>query len=130
MEKPYERVQKVIDYLGLNKSSFSAEIKISSVTIGRIINENRTPHSSTIDKIVNRFPQINKEWLTTGKGEMLNNNQTIENASGTGIVGNNVQGGGINDNGIIEGLLTTIKKRDEHVDRLLSIIENLNGGSK
>jgi hypothetical protein len=122
----YERIIKLIEYLKLNKNSFSEEIGMSSnVTIGRIINENRNPHQDTLKKIVDRFPQVNYDWLKTGEGEMFNNNQTIENVNGSGIVGNNVNGGGINDSAIIEGLLKTINKRDEQMDKLLSIIEKI-----
>jgi len=71
----YERIIELMKYLNLNKNSFSEEIGMSSnVTIGRIINEQRTPHPSTLQKIVKRFPQINYDWLLTGEGEMLKGN--------------------------------------------------------
>ncbi len=61
-----------MDYLNLNKNSFSVAIGMSSnVTIGRILNEDRNPHSSTLQKIVTRFPQVNYDWLKTGEGNML-----------------------------------------------------------
>jgi len=70
----YERIIELMKYLNLNKNSFSDEIGMSSnVTIGRIINEKRNPSKTTLEKIVNRFPQINYDWLKTGNGEMLKN---------------------------------------------------------
>jgi len=70
--KPHERIIEVMKLLNLNKNSLSSEIGMSSnVTIGRIINEHRTPNQATLKKIVDRFPQINYDWLLTGEGEML-----------------------------------------------------------
>jgi len=68
----WERIEKVIEHLGLNKNSFSKEIGLSNnVTIGRIIKQKRTPSSGTLRKISNRFPEISYEWLLTGSGDMI-----------------------------------------------------------
>ncbi|MDH6304653.1 hypothetical protein M2459_001389 [Parabacteroides sp. PF5-5] len=79
--QPYERIIKVMDYFGLNKNSFSEAIGISNnVTIGRIINEKRSPSRSTLEKIVKRFPEISYDWLLTGKDPMLkSSSQSSEN---------------------------------------------------
>jgi len=66
------RIKLLIDYLNLNKSSFSKAIGLSNnVTIGRIINENRKPSYDVIEKILLTFGNINANWLITGKGSML-----------------------------------------------------------
>lgn len=68
----WERIETVIEHLGLNKNSFSREIGLSNnVTIGRIIKQKRNPSYGTLRKITNRFPEISYEWLLTGKGEMI-----------------------------------------------------------
>jgi len=70
--EPYERIVKLIDYLGLNKNSFSEAVGMTTnVTIGRIVNEKRRPSVKTLEKITSRFPQISYDWLLTGRGEML-----------------------------------------------------------
>jgi transcriptional regulator with XRE-family HTH domain len=51
------------------------------------------------------------------------NSQNSENNSGTGIIGNNVNGGGINDNKIIQEMVDMLKKKDEQIDKLLQIIQ-------
>ena len=72
MTEAGKRIKKIIKYFDLNKNSFSKEIGMSSnVTIGRILNEERNPHTSTLKKIVKRFPQINYNWLRSGEGDML-----------------------------------------------------------
>lgn len=72
MTEKGKRIGKVMAHFGLNKNSFSKEIGMSSnVTIGRILNEDRNPHPATLQKIVDRFPQINYDWLLNGIGDML-----------------------------------------------------------
>jgi len=67
-----KRINALIQELGLNKSSFSKEIGIdNNVTIGRIVNEDRSPSFEVLNKILNRFPNINAGWLLTGEGNML-----------------------------------------------------------
>jgi hypothetical protein len=68
----WERIEKVIEYLGLTKNSLSKEIGLSSnVTIGRIIKEHRKASKKTLKRISDRFPEINLTWLLTGSGKML-----------------------------------------------------------
>ncbi len=75
----YERIEKVIEYLNLNKNSFSKEIGYNqNTTIGRIINEKRTPTEKTLQKITDRFTQISYDWLRTGRGTMLIENEEIQ----------------------------------------------------
>lgn len=68
----WERVQYIMDEEGFNKNSFSRAIGMSNnVTITRIINEKRTPSRNTCQKIIDRFPQYRFDWLSRGKGEIL-----------------------------------------------------------
>ena len=73
MKHPSQRLKQLIDSLGMNINSFSKECGYpSSATIWRIIDDNKKPSSPTLDKICSRFPQVNREWLMTGLGNMLN----------------------------------------------------------
>jgi len=116
------RLIKFLAYLGIGQNKFEEKVGLSRGFVHRL-NDNAT--LKTIKRIEATYPELNIEWLKTGEGEMLINNQSIENVTGNGIVGNNVNGGGINDSSVIEGLMCTLKKKDEQVDRLLSIIEKL-----
>lgn len=74
----WERIQYIMESEGYNKNSFSTAIGITNnVTITRIINEKRNPSRATCQKIINRFPQYNFEWLHSGTGEMIIENQTV-----------------------------------------------------
>ena len=50
--------------------SFEKKIGIRS-TIQKAIRDNSNLGSNNLAKIVSEFPEINPEWLLTGKGEML-----------------------------------------------------------
>ena len=72
MAHPAQRLKQLIDSLGMNINSFSKECGYpTSATIWRIIDDNKKPSTPTINKICNRFTQVNREWLLTGLGTMF-----------------------------------------------------------
>ena len=72
MVHPAQRLKQLIDALGMNINSFSKECGYpSSATIWRIVDDNKKPSTPTLNKICNRFPQVNREWLLTGLGNMF-----------------------------------------------------------
>lgn len=67
----WERIQKIIDDKKLNVTRFSKAVGIgNNVTISKIIKERREPFEGTMMKIVNAFPDIRKEWILYGEGDM------------------------------------------------------------
>lgn len=63
-----------MENFGMNKNQFSKALGLTNnVTIGRIINEGRTPSFDILEKIIQTFSSINANWLITGKGEMIRN---------------------------------------------------------
>tara|TARA_R100001480_G_scaffold134054_1_gene131146 strand:+ start:46 stop:477 length:432 start_codon:yes stop_codon:yes gene_type:complete len=67
------RLQGLINALNLNPRSFAIELGYEqATTIYNIIKRQSNPSRSTLDKICNRFPQVNREWLLTGQGSMFN----------------------------------------------------------
>ena len=77
MNHPSQRLSELINSLSLNINSFSNECGYpSSATIWRIIEQKKKPSNPTINKICNRFPQVSREWLLTGYGEMFTTQQT------------------------------------------------------
>ena len=72
MSSPAQRIDTLIKSLNLNINSFSKECGYpTSATIWRLINEGAKPSAPTLNKICNRFPQVNREWLMTGYGSMF-----------------------------------------------------------
>ena len=76
----YERILMIIRYYNLSISQFSREIGLNSpATIQKIITYKRKASPKTSGKILNRFPDINYDWLITGRGDMLKNESNKEN---------------------------------------------------
>lgn len=73
------RIEKVIEYLGLNSGQFASEIDITAPALSHILNGRNNPSLDVMKKILERYPEINSDWLILGKGSMLrkiSNSQT------------------------------------------------------
>jgi len=55
----------------------SAFCRSTGLATGFINNIKNSAQPKTIDKILKAYPDINKIWLLTGEGEMLNSNSTF-----------------------------------------------------
>jgi hypothetical protein len=67
-----ERILQFVDYKELNKEIFFKKIDTASTNF-RGKGAKSDLGSDKIVKILTEFPEINMEWLLTGKGEMLKN---------------------------------------------------------
>lgn len=77
MNNHAERLVELINQLNLNTRSFAITCGFSQpTTIYSIIKNNSKITKNTIDKICNRFPQVNRDWLLTGLGTVFNTDTT------------------------------------------------------
>lgn len=76
------RIRLIMSEFGYNKNSFSKKIGLSNnVTIGRIINEDRSPSYDVLYKIIQTFGNIDAEWLLTGAGKMYKSDKYLQYTS-------------------------------------------------
>ena len=68
----HERIKRIIDEKGLQPSSFADKIQVSRGTISHILNGRNDPSKDTIDKILEKFPDISSSWFLRGEGPMYN----------------------------------------------------------
>ena len=74
-----DRLQEIIDYAGLNVSSFAKKIGVVDQTIrGIVVQRRNKPGFDILAKILKTFTWINAEWLITGKGEMIKQETTAK----------------------------------------------------
>lgn len=66
-----ERINEFIEYQGLSIRAFEQKISASNGLIRKAIANNTDIQSKWLTNIVENYPQINPEWLLTGKGAML-----------------------------------------------------------
>lgn len=64
-----ERLLEFVRYTGLPVYQFE---KVCGLSNAYIKNISRGIGADKLEKILNQFPQLNKTWLLTGNGEMLN----------------------------------------------------------
>jgi phage repressor protein C with HTH and peptisase S24 domain len=75
-----QRLKKTIDYLKkerkiFNNADFSKILKKQPSYISECLHGKREISELFIHSIVSGFPELNKDWLLTGEGEMLKNNE-------------------------------------------------------
>lgn len=68
------RLKQIRDYAGMGQTNFE---KHTGISIGYFNKLKGSIGSDTILKIVDKYPEINIDWLITGKGEMLKDNNPM-----------------------------------------------------
>ncbi len=69
-----ERVIQYIDYKGISKYKFCKDLGFSN----KFLDNSSNMGTDKACKILHYFPDINPEWLLTGKGGMIKNNNEIQ----------------------------------------------------
>jgi transcriptional regulator with XRE-family HTH domain len=66
-----EQLLQLMESEGMTPAKFSDEIGVQRSSISHILSDRNKPSYDFIIKILNRFQEINAEWLLTGKGSMV-----------------------------------------------------------
>lgn len=66
-----ERIRQLIDYYKISVRQFEQKISVSDGLIHKALARKSELKSDTIAKILDIFPQVNPDWLLSGKGEMF-----------------------------------------------------------
>ena len=114
-----------IEFKAMKPATFERLCGLSNGTLKQMKNE---PRLSNIEKILETFPELNREWLLTGNGEMLNNTVIGEG----NIKGDNNNWTNVNTDSALIGAIDALReqqkltaKSQEQIDRLLGIIEKM-----
>ncbi|MBT8180216.1 MAG: hypothetical protein KJO53_01375 [Eudoraea sp.] len=75
MLKTIDRLMQFIKYAGLSARQFDLSIGASNGYTLRMQKNNASIGSDVIENILKAYPQLNVEWLITGEGEMLKENE-------------------------------------------------------
>ena len=87
------RLRQLAEFKGLSIRKLEKKIGASNGLIGNAIMKNRDIQSKWMSIIIEIFPEINAEWLLTGKGKMLKKGESvIQSANGDNNLGNNKVG--------------------------------------
>ena len=119
-----ERVYAFIEFKGISVKKFE---ELCSLSNGYIKSMRKGFGDDKLNNVLNMFPDLNREWLLYGEGEMLNQKVVQNNKHGDNIHGHSVT---VNKTekyylGIIKMQAEQLSKSQEQIDRLLSIIEKM-----
>lgn len=78
-----DRLKQFIEYLGISTRGFEQKISVSNGLIARFLSKNTTIQSDVLSKICDTFPDLNPDWLLTGKGKMLHETTPASSSDGT-----------------------------------------------
>ena len=132
--KAIERVMQYIDYKGINKAILERQSGVSNGYLGKQYDKKADMGESILLNILENCPDINPEWLLTGRGRMLrgrlkSQSNTIHAGDKSNVIGGDVNGTGININELstetIQGYHEIIKKQQEQMSELIEVIHKL-----
>lgn len=66
-----KQIEDLMRHLGLTATRFASEIGVQRSSISHILSGRNQPSYEFILKTIERYPEIDVEWLITGKGQML-----------------------------------------------------------
>ena len=72
------RLEKLLDYYGLNASTFADKIGVQRSSISHLLSGRNKPSLDFIMKIMNVYPDVNLYWILNGKGNFLKDNHENE----------------------------------------------------
>ena len=73
-----DRIQYFMLQTGINNNQMTVAAGLSVGLIGRAIKSKSGLNSDSIEKILYAYPELNPNWLLTGRGEMLITNKQEE----------------------------------------------------
>ena len=68
-----DRIKKIMESQEMTQKDFAEHLGISAASLCSIFSEKTKPTLSTVNAIMDKFPEISLDWLISGKGTMLKN---------------------------------------------------------
>ena len=137
MGKIVDRIQKIASTERITIGALERRIGASKGVLSRAINNGTDIQAKWLEVIVENFPQYSTRWLLTGVGDMLKPSTapTVNAAPAPkdGDGGNHARGVSAMEKALDEIaemrklLAESIRNNREQADRLLSIIEKMQG---
>lgn len=69
------RLSQLVEHYNTTPRKFSQEIGLSSATLGKVLRGINSLSGTSLAKIGEKYPEINLDWLITGRGSMLREEQ-------------------------------------------------------
>ena len=137
MERIIDRLDKYIALNSLNDNKVTTDCGLSVGLIGQARKGKSDIGKKSIEKILNKYQDINRVWLLTGEGNMLKSNisQTSHGDNSPNIAGNGItqtMSSAVELDKALEEIAEMRKiiqeqtrNNQEQFDRFMSVIEHL-----
>lgn len=119
-EKFCEELKKFFRELGLTQEQIAARFGISQQYVASLLNGKNEFGKKAAKRWADEFG-ISEAWLLTGEGDLITGNNVVLNNEN----GDNFNGAGFTVHKGDADYISLLKKKDEQIDRLLTIIENM-----
>lgn len=73
-----DRLRILMDNFQLSSSQFADTLEIQRSAISHLLSGRNKPSILILEKIINKFPDVDIDWLITGKGNVLKLEKTIK----------------------------------------------------
>jgi transcriptional regulator with XRE-family HTH domain len=74
-----ERIQMIMKSRNISAAQFADEIGVQRSSVSHILTGRNNPSLDIVLKILQRFPEINSDWILTGNGAMLKSKNVNSN---------------------------------------------------
>ena len=71
-----KRLQQFLTAENISQSQFADSIGVARASISHILAGRNKPGFDFIERMARQYPELNLEWLITGRGRMYNNGKT------------------------------------------------------
>lgn len=126
-----ERLKSFIECTGNSITGFEVIIGVSKGTIYKAIVNKKTIGVEVMEKIVTKFPELNADWLITGRGDMQTTIEAMNNlkvqADYSVLLKNLIQSAGeVKDlKAQLSDLRYTVELQKERINELLKNKQNV-----
>lgn len=73
-----DRILEILRIKNLSPAQFADMIGVQRSSISHLISGRNKPSLEFLQKMLKAFPEINSDWMLSGKGEMLNGDQKTD----------------------------------------------------
>lgn len=65
-----ERIREIIEHYNLSQTAFASQIEVSKGYVSQMLNNIRPITDEIIEKILEAFPDVNRNWFVYGQGNI------------------------------------------------------------
>lgn len=71
MSNPLKRIKAYLDHKSIKINAFEKSVGLSNGSFGGQLKRNRSMGIDKLENILKMYPDLNANWVMTGKGDML-----------------------------------------------------------